>query len=55
MACVIQPFHTLNDGDILFAVSTEEVDAASWDPMALGQLCSDLAWKAIRAAVCPMG
>jgi len=55
MACVIQPFHTLNDGDILFAVSTEEIDAPAWDPMALGQFCSDLAWKAIRAAVCPTG
>jgi len=53
MACVIQPFHTMNDGDILFAVSTEEIEATSWNLMALGQVCSDLAWKAIRSAVCP--
>jgi L-aminopeptidase/D-esterase-like protein len=55
MASVIQPFHTLNDGDILFALSTQEIDSAEWNPMALGQFCSDLARKAIRSAVCPMG
>ena len=53
MATVIQPFHTLNDGDILFALSTERISSATYDLMALGQVCSELACKAVRTAVCP--
>jgi len=51
MARVIQPFHGLDDGDILFTLSTEEIDSQRWDLMALGELCSDLACKAVRTAV----
>jgi L-aminopeptidase/D-esterase-like protein len=53
MATVIQPFHTVDDGDILFALSTERIDAATYDLMALGHVCSELACKAVRTAVCP--
>ena len=51
MARVIQPFHGLEDGDILFTLSTEEIISQKWDLMALGELCSDLACKAVRSAV----
>ena len=53
MATVIQPFHTLNDGDILFALSTERINSAAYDLMTFGQVCSELACKAVRRAVCP--
>ncbi len=48
MARAIQPFHTGNHGDTLFAVTTAEVD---YEPlrsaMALGLIASDLAWDAV--------
>ena len=47
MARGIQPFHTLNDGDVLFAVSTFEVQNDALPTMALGTLASELAWDAI--------
>jgi L-aminopeptidase/D-esterase-like protein len=50
MARVIQPFHTIRDGDIMFAVSAGE-DPPSLNPVAIGELASSLAVKAVRAAV----
>jgi 6-aminohexanoate-oligomer endohydrolase len=47
MARAIQPFHTWNDGDVLYAVTTGEVEATSLDPTALGILASELAWDAV--------
>jgi L-aminopeptidase/D-esterase-like protein len=48
MARAIQPFHALEDGDVLFAVST---GAAERDPLldttALGVVASELAWDAV--------
>ena len=48
MARAIQPFHALEDGDVLFAVST---GAVKTDPLldttALGVVASELAWDAV--------
>jgi L-aminopeptidase/D-esterase-like protein len=51
MARAIQPFHTLVDGDVLFAVSTNEVDDPAVDSIGLGVVASELAWDAVLAVV----
>ena len=51
MARVIQPFHGPEDGDILFTLSTEEIGSQKWGLIALGELCSGIACKAVRTAV----
>ena len=51
MARAIQPFHTLVDGDVLYAVSTNEVDDPAVDSIGLGVVASELAWDAVLAAV----
>jgi 6-aminohexanoate-oligomer endohydrolase len=50
MARAIQPFHTMNDGDVLFAVTTAEVENAALDTTALGLLASELAWDAVLSS-----
>ncbi len=50
MARAIQPFHTSHDGDVLYAVTTNEVDNAALSNVALGLLASELAWDAILAS-----
>ncbi len=50
MARAIQPFHTLNDGDVLFAVTTGEVENAAIEATALGLLASELAWDAVLSS-----
>jgi 6-aminohexanoate-oligomer endohydrolase len=48
MARAIQPFHALEDGDVLFAVSTGAVESdALLDTTALGVVASELAWDAV--------
>jgi L-aminopeptidase/D-esterase-like protein len=47
LARAIQPFQTLADGDVLFAVTTNEVENALLDPVRLGVLASELAWDAV--------
>ncbi|MFF5077326.1 P1 family peptidase [Actinoplanes sp. NPDC000266] len=42
----IQPFHTIADGDTLFAVTTDEVTVAT-PSLAVGALASELAWDAV--------
>jgi 6-aminohexanoate-oligomer endohydrolase len=51
MARVIQPFHTVTDGDVLFAVTTNEVEHPALDAATLGVLASELAWDAVLRAV----
>ena len=51
MARAIQPFHTIRDGDVLFALSTEEVASDSLEDFALAEIASDLAWDAVLSAV----
>lgn len=45
MARAIQPFHTEDDGDVLFAVTTDEV--AELGAVSTATLASEVAWDAI--------
>lgn len=48
MARGIQPFHALEDGDVLFAVSTGDVESDPLlDTTSLGVVASELAWDAV--------
>jgi 6-aminohexanoate-oligomer endohydrolase len=47
----IQPFHTELDGDILFTVTTDEVEPAGLSATGLGALASEVAWDAVLSAV----
>jgi 6-aminohexanoate-oligomer endohydrolase len=51
MARAIQPFHALFDGDVLYAVTTAEVENAELPSMNLGVVASELAWDAVLSAV----
>jgi L-aminopeptidase/D-esterase-like protein len=51
MARAIQPFHTRNDGDVLYMVTTNEVRNRPLNEMALGVLASELAWDAVLSIV----
>ena len=51
MARAIQPFHTLYDGDVLYAVTTGEVQNPALDAIAVGVIASELAWDAVLQAV----
>jgi L-aminopeptidase/D-esterase-like protein len=53
MARGIQPFHTPDDGDILFTASTGEVAAEGIDSTALGVVASELAWDAVLTCFDP--
>jgi 6-aminohexanoate-oligomer endohydrolase len=53
MARAIQPFHTPDDGDILFTDSTGEVAAEDIDSTAVGVVASELAWDAVLACFDP--
>lgn len=51
MARAIQPFHALEDGDVLFAVSTGEVESDPLlDTTGLGIVASELAWDAVLSS-----
>lgn len=50
LARAIQPFHTANDGDVLFAVSTYDVANDALPPTTLGVLASELAWDAVLSS-----
>jgi L-aminopeptidase/D-esterase-like protein len=47
MGRAIQPFHALVDGDVLFTVSTGEVENEGLSSMSLGVVASELAWDAV--------
>lgn len=51
MSRAIQPFHTVTDGDVLFAVTTAEVTHPSLDALTTGLIASELAWDAVLAGV----
>jgi len=53
MARAIHPFHTVHDGDVLFALSTEAVEQTALDDFTLGEIASDVGWDAIINAVEP--
>ena len=51
MARAIQPFHALEDGDVLFAVSTGVLESDPLlDTTALGVVASEVAWDAVLSA-----
>ena len=50
MARAIQPFHTRDDGDVLWMVSTGEVDVPEWSLTALGVAASEVVWDAVLEA-----
>lgn len=54
MARAIQPFHTINDGDTLFAVTTGEIRDETVSSGKLGVLASELAWDAVLSSVPPL-
>lgn len=47
LARAIQPFHALVDGDVLYAVTTAEVEDPELTDTALGVVASELAWDAV--------
>lgn len=47
LARAIQPFHTMRDGDILWAVTTDDVAEPALVPAAVGSIASELAWDAV--------
>lgn len=47
LARAIQPFHSLVDGDVLYAATTNEVANQLLDSVTLGVLASELAWDAV--------
>jgi 6-aminohexanoate-oligomer endohydrolase len=51
MARGIQPYSTMEDGDVLFAVTTLEVDNPALPAMELSTIASEVAWDAILASV----
>lgn len=50
MARAIYPFHTIFDGDVLFMVSTNEIDNNDLDANHLGLYASELAWNAVLSS-----
>ena len=53
MARAIHPFHALQDGDVLYAVSTGEVENPALDAVTLAVLASELAWDAVLSCFDP--
>ena len=51
MARAIQPFATVGDGDVLFAVTTGEVDNPRLSPGELTLVASEVAWDAVLNSV----
>jgi L-aminopeptidase/D-esterase-like protein len=47
----IQPFHALVDGDVLYTVSTGEVENDDLPSLSLGLVASELAWDAVLSCV----
>lgn len=54
MGRAIQPYATTNDGDVLFAATTGEVDNPELSVDDLGLLASETAWDAVLASVPPL-
>lgn len=55
MARCIQPFHTMTDGDILYAVTTNEIAGSELDDAAIGLIASELVWDAVLTSFDPNG
>lgn len=53
MGRAIQPFATIFDGDVLYAVSTNELEEQVMQPHDLGVLASEVMWDALLSAAPP--
>lgn len=51
MSRAIQPFATEDDGDVLYAVTTDEVENPSLSYMDLSVIASELAWDAVLSSL----
>lgn len=51
MSRAIQPLATVDDGDVLYAVTTDEVENAALSFMDLGVIASELAWDAVLTSL----
>ena len=51
MGRAIQPFATVNDGDVLYAATTDEVENESLSSLDLGVIASEVAWDAVLNSV----
>lgn len=51
MARSIQPFATMYDGDVLYAVSTAEIEDKTLDPIDLGSMAAEVMWDAVLSSV----
>ncbi len=51
MGRAIQPFATSQDGDLLYAATTDDVDNPDVSAFDLGVLASEVAWDAVLASV----
>jgi L-aminopeptidase/D-esterase-like protein len=47
MARAIDPFHTIHDGDVMYAVTTNQLTDAPLEYSELGYIASELAWDAV--------
>jgi L-aminopeptidase/D-esterase-like protein len=47
MARAIDPFHTIHDGDVLYAVTTNQLAEEQLEYPELGYIASELAWDAV--------
>jgi L-aminopeptidase/D-esterase-like protein len=45
------PFHTMYDGDVLYAVTTNETNNPVLDDVALGAVAAEVAWDAVLSSV----
>jgi L-aminopeptidase/D-esterase-like protein len=54
MARAIQPFHTEKDGDVLYAVTTGEIESPRLEFEELASYAAELAWDAVLSAVPPL-
>jgi hypothetical protein len=54
MGRAIQPFATEQDGDALYAVTTDEVENPAVKPMDLGVIAAEVAWDAVLASIPPV-
>jgi L-aminopeptidase/D-esterase-like protein len=50
MARAIDPFHTMHDGDVLYAVTTNQLDPAPLDYSEIAFIASELAWDAVLSS-----
>ena len=55
LARAIHPFHALVDGDVLYAVTTNEVASPQLESIGRGIVASELAWDAVLTSFDPGG